>query len=418
MVTSKPTQWAEVDEQGRLVLPPGMAARFGLTPGARLRLEDDDGKVRLHRPLTHLARIYVEPTIYCNLDCITCLRNVWDERLGRMKPATFDRILEGIRAVEPRPLVFFGGIGEPLFHPQLADMVARTKALGATVELITNGTLLNDKKARELIEAGLDVIWISIDGATPESYADVRLGAELPHVLENITHLRQIRPGGHHPQPKIGIAFVAMKRNIKDLPAVLNLARRLGASFFKVSNVLPYTEQLRTEILYDHLLNDIAYMPSTWLPHLSLPKMEINEDTAPAIFQAFRSGFNVSLAGHNLGGNNDVCNFVESGALAVGWDGGVAPCLPLLHNHSHFLKQYQRVSRRHIVGNVNQRDLLDIWHDPSYVAYRERVQSFAFAPCTFCGGCDLIEGNEEDCLGNTFPVCGGCLWAQGVIQCP
>ena len=45
MVTSKPTQWAEVDEQGRLVLPPGMAARFGLTPGARLRLEDDDGKV-------------------------------------------------------------------------------------------------------------------------------------------------------------------------------------------------------------------------------------------------------------------------------------------------------------------------------------------------------------------------------------
>ncbi|MGB4802102.1 MAG: radical SAM protein, partial [Anaerolineae bacterium] len=240
MVTSKPTQWAEVDEQGRLVLPPGMAAHFGLTPGARLRLEDDDGKVRLHRPLTHLARIYVEPTIYCNLDCITCLRNVWDERLGRMKPATFDRILEGIRAVEPRPLVFFGGIGEPLFHPQLADMVARTKALGATVELITNGTLLNDKKARELIEAGLDVIWISIDGATPESYADVRLGAELPHVLENIVHLRQIRPGGHHPQPKIGIAFVAMKRNIKDLPAVLNLARRLGASFFKVSNVLPY----------------------------------------------------------------------------------------------------------------------------------------------------------------------------------
>ncbi|MBK9233690.1 MAG: hypothetical protein IPO15_23290 [Anaerolineae bacterium] len=87
-----------------------------------------------------------------------------------------------------------------------------------------------------------------------------------------------------------------MKRNIKDLPAVLNLARRLGASFFKVSNVLPYTEQLRTEILYDHLLNDIAYMPSTWLPHLSLPKMEINEDTAPAIFQAFRSG----ARGHSM----------------------------------------------------------------------------------------------------------------------
>jgi hypothetical protein len=30
----------------------------------------------------------------------------------------------------------------------------------------------------------------------------------------------------------------------------------------------------------------------------------------------------------------------------------------------------------------------------------------------------LLESNEEDCYGNTFPVCGGCLWAQGVIQCP
>jgi len=47
------------------------------------------------------------------------------------------------------------------------------------------------------------------------------------------------------------------------------------------------------------------------------------------------------------------------------------------------------------------------------------LQNFAFAPCTFCGGCDLSETNEEDCIGNDiFPVCGGCLWAQGIIQCP
>jgi hypothetical protein len=30
----------------------------------------------------------------------------------------------------------------------------------------------------------------------------------------------------------------------------------------------------------------------------------------------------------------------------------------------------------------------------------------------------LAEANLEDCLGNTAPACGGCLWAQGVIQCP
>jgi hypothetical protein len=33
-------------------------------------------------------------------------------------------------------------------------------------------------------------------------------------------------------------------------------------------------------------------------------------------------------------------------------------------------------------------------------------------------GCNLSETNEEACFGNPFPTCGGCLWAQGVIQCP
>jgi hypothetical protein len=87
---------------------------------------------------------------------------------------------------------------------------------------------------------------------------------------------------------------------------------------------------------------------------------------------------------------------------------------PMLHTHKH----RQHLVKRHILGNIAEHDLLDLWLEPEYVQYRERVHSFAFAPCTFCGGCELLDTNEEDCLGNTFPSCGGCLWAQGVIQCP
>ena len=60
----------------------------------------------------------------------------------------------------------------------------------------------------------------------------------------------------------------------------------------------------------------------------------------------------------------------------------------------------------------------ELWSSPEYVAMRERVQSFQFSPCAFCGGCDFSEANDEDCFGNAFPTCGGCLWAQGIIQCP
>jgi hypothetical protein len=74
--------------------------------------------------------------------------------------------------------------------------------------------------------------------------------------------------------------------------------------------------------------------------------------------------------------------------------------------------------RAYVVGNVVERNLSDLWNDPEYVAFRKRIQGFDFSPCTICGGCELSEANEEDCFGNTFPTCGGCLWAQGVIQYP
>lgn len=412
------TVWAKVDQEGRLVLPPEIASRYGLKPGARLRLNQNANTLRLHRPITHLAKVYIEPTNRCNITCRTCIRNIWDVKLGHMSAATFARILEGLRAITPPPTVFFGGLGEPLAHRRIVEMVARVKALGASVELITNGTLLTEQRSRQLIEAGLDILWVSIDGATPESYADVRLGATLPQVLDNLDRFRRLRPPAHLPRPEIGIAFVAMKRNIADLPEVIALGRRLGATRFLVTNVLPYTAEMSTETLYEGALSDITYLPSLWLPQLSLPKMDLNDLTREAFLRALRSGCNVTFAGNNLGGANDVCTFVESGAMAIAWDGNVSPCIPLMHTHVSYLHGRQRVSQRYVIGNVAERDLLALWNDPDYVAYRDRVQRFAFSPCTFCGGCELAETNESDCLGNTFPTCGGCLWAQGVIRCP
>ena len=411
-------EWGYVDDAGRLVLSPEMRRSLGLEPGARMRLERDGNTIRLHRPLGHLAKVYVEPTNGCNLDCVTCFRNAWAADIGRMSDATFAAILEDLAAIDPPPTVYFGGIGEPLYHPRTVEWVAQAKQLGARVELITNGTLLTEKRSRQLIDAGLDLLWVSIDGASPESYADVRLGAELPTVLENIRRFRTLRKGHKTMKPEIGVAFVAMKRNISDLPAVLKIARQLGALHFSVSNVLPVTENLQDEVLYTESMRSITYLTSHQTPQLSLPKMDFDAVTRDALFAAFQSGFNVSYAGAKWGGSNDVCDYIESGSLTVGWNGDVAPCWPLLHTHGSYLHHKPHTSYRHIVGSVHERSLRDLWHDPEYVAYRERVQGFAFPPCTFCGGCEVSVANLEDCIGNDGPVCGACLWAQGLIRCP
>jgi len=412
------TDWAEVDGEGRLVLPPDLVERYGLRPGARLRIDPSADTMRFHRPVTHLAKLYIEPTNFCNIDCLTCMRNNWEVEIGRMAAATFDRIVESLADVTPPPTILFGGIGEPLAHSHLPEMIGRVKALGCRVEMISNGTLLSEQKAREIIDAGLDLLWISIDGARPESYADVRLGAELPLVLENLERFRRLRRPAHHPVPEIGIAFVAMKRNIGDLPELLEMGKRLGVMHFHVSNLLPHTTVMAEETLYDRALNDITYRPSPWYRRLTLPKMDLNELTSGPFLAALNSGYNISLAGNNLGLTNDVCTFIESGSMIVGWDGSVSPCPPLLYTHTGYLRKYERVSHKHVVGNVREQELLDLWYDPEYVAYRERVHQFAFAPCTPCGGCEMSRENLTDCFDNVAPACGGCLWAQGVIQCP
>jgi MoaA/NifB/PqqE/SkfB family radical SAM enzyme len=335
-----------------------------------------------------------------------------------MSSRTFGRFLENLAGLESKPTIFLGGIGEPLFHPEIVDMIRELKAMDLRVELITNGTLLDGETSQKLIAAKLDMLWVSLDGAWPESYADVRLGAELPRVLKNLNRFAGLRPPAHRPLPQLGIAFVAMKSNINDLPELLAIGKRLRITHMMVTNLVAPSQEMYSEILYKRSLRDIAYIQSPWIRKLSLPKIDFDDTVREALFSALRSGYNVSLAGNNLGGANDVCSFIESGSVTIGWDGSISPCPPLLYSHTNVLNNYERQSTRHIVGNINHTDLYTAWSEPSYVAYRERVHQFAFAPCTFCGGCDLSRDNQTDCYLNPGPACGACLWAQGLVQCP
>src|SRR5919108_4175702 len=95
------TIWAEVDEQGRLVVPPEMIDQYGLKPGARLRIDSDANSLRLHRPITQLAKVYIEPTSRCNIACRTCMRNTWDETMGGMTEETFERVLGDLASIDP-----------------------------------------------------------------------------------------------------------------------------------------------------------------------------------------------------------------------------------------------------------------------------------------------------------------------------
>jgi MoaA/NifB/PqqE/SkfB family radical SAM enzyme len=407
-----------INEQGQAVFPAEFSESIGLQPGVQTLVEMQSNGLFVHRPTSQLAKIYIEPTNQCNLNCRTCIRNVWNEPAGWISKSTFNRILSGIRKLNPAPTVFFGGYGEPLHHPEIINMVRQASLAGARVELITNGILLSEDMSRELIAAGLKVLWISLDGAKPESYADVRISAAFDSILNNIAVFRSLRGMDTRSGPEIGIAFVAMKRNIADLPALIRLSTKLGASQYMVTNVLPHTQEMCTEALYYQIMSQYPSVPSHWLPHVNLPRIDINDVTFDPIYKTLRSDYNLSINGSNLTQSLNRCPFIDKGSLAIRWNGDLSPCLPLMHDHTGYLDGRARAVKQYRVGNINERDLLDLWEDKDYADFRARVQQFDFSPCYTCGGCDLSETNEKDCFGNTFPTCGGCLWAQGLIQCP
>jgi MoaA/NifB/PqqE/SkfB family radical SAM enzyme len=409
--------WVEVDEEGRLFLPPEVRERYGIRPGAQIRLKEGSKSLRLHRPITQLAKVYVELTSRCNLSCRTCIRNAWQETQGEMNRETFDRLWDNLNHLPSRPDIIIGGFGEPLMMPDIVRMVAQLKSAAGKVELITNGMLLTRELSRELILAGLDTLWVSVDGATPEHFEDVRLGAALPVVFDNIINFSRLRNlTGFHPE--IGISFVAMRKNIADLPALIRMSTRLGVSRYMVTNILPYTEEMCKETLYTRSLDTMDSIPFPWAPRVDLPRIDLNPGSQEALVQTIHYRNNLRLNNVPLNQDRGRCPFIEGGSVAIGWDGAVSPCLALMHNYNTYLNDRCRSIRCHLVGNLAEQSLDSIWSAPAYVAFRRRVQEFDFSPCTGCGGCEMADSNEEDCIGNTFPTCGGCLWAQGVIQCP
>lgn len=90
--------------------------------------------------------------------------------------------------------VHLHNFGEPLLDKNLARRVRYTKQKGIKrVAIFSNGSLLTADKANELVDAGLDLIKVSFDGATKEEFERIRPPLKFDTIIENIKELVRIR---------------------------------------------------------------------------------------------------------------------------------------------------------------------------------------------------------------------------------
>jgi MoaA/NifB/PqqE/SkfB family radical SAM enzyme len=137
--------------------------------------------------------IRVETTNACNAKCIICPHGEMDRVTGIMTDELFHKIAAECAAARVDTL-HLHNFGEPLVDKKLPERIALCKSLGIRrVKIISNGSLLTEDRARALIDAGLDEIKISFDGANKEEFERIRAPLKYEAVVGNVIGLARIR---------------------------------------------------------------------------------------------------------------------------------------------------------------------------------------------------------------------------------
>lgn len=192
-------------------------------------------------------RLVFELTNVCNLNCIMCGRNAAD-----FKATVFN--MEWFRWFEPLfdtiEEVTLMGWGEPTMHPHFKEMLEIIDRHSARKYFCTNG--MNLEKIKDaLFDYHIDVFAVSLDGASHEVNSRIRRGSDIQLIRRNLEQIVQIKKERGLTYPWINFVFCAMKSNLHELPALIQMAADIGIEEVKVVYLTAFDEIMAKEVLWD-----------------------------------------------------------------------------------------------------------------------------------------------------------------------
>jgi MoaA/NifB/PqqE/SkfB family radical SAM enzyme len=186
------------------------------------------------------SQITVDATEICNLACIHCphpeFKKTEHYHGDMLNPELNAKLAEEVRdAGSVCEYIRYTSNGEPLAHAKIFEMMTYAKKVsGAAVTLTTNGKIMRQAQSEKILEAGVDLVDISLDAFTPETYAKIRVGGNLVTTRENILNLIRLRDQKPGSKLKVIVSYIEQDLNrneTKDFEAYWNDA---GADFVVV----------------------------------------------------------------------------------------------------------------------------------------------------------------------------------------
>lgn len=171
------------------------------------------------------SQVIIDVTEVCNLACIHCPHPTFKKskyyEARYLDPGLNTKIIDEVRACGQGKTQYirYSSEGEPLIHPKGYEMIEyAARNSGVFVTLTTNGTIMNEKRTRRLLDSGVHMIDISIDAHTPETYAKVRVNGDLNITRKNVLNLLTwIRQTGL--PIKVIVSFIEQPQNSHEIGA-------------------------------------------------------------------------------------------------------------------------------------------------------------------------------------------------------
>jgi putative metalloenzyme radical SAM/SPASM domain maturase len=422
----------------------------------------------------HPSKLFVEVTTRCNLNCAMCVKQTRGdgEHEGDLSMPLFGVLAPAFPGLEA---LILNGVGEPLIHPRLEEMIhiARKRMpREGWVGFQSNGLLLTDARAVSLVSAGLDRICLSVDGVSPETFRKVREGGEIEGVERALAAIAAAKKHLGRADLQVGVEFVVLRDNLRELPDALRWSAARGATFAIVTHVLPYDPHHGKQTAFDRNTDEATaifreweergrregsdirrYFEIVWkyiktpeearvLQFVEAMKADAMDrgifldmkkllsadrghiDDVGGVFAeaeeiARKEGLDLRLPGVSLKEKRS-CSFVEEGGAFVSWKGAVSPCYFLWHRYSCFAHGWKQPVRPKVFGALEEAGILEIWNDPEFRGFRENVLRYDYPYCSSCSlaPCDYVQSEEfeQDCHIRNVQ-CGSCMWCMGVFQC-
>jgi len=192
--------------------------------------------------------LQIEPANICNLRCPLCPsgEGSMNREKGFMELNIFQKILTELGDVLIAAILY--GWGEPFMNRHIASMIMACSKRNIRTIISTNGHFIQTyEEALNIVEAGLSVLIIAIDGYREETYNSYRKSGNLEKVRACITLIEEAKRKTGSKLPYTNLRTVVTDKNHKEIPLLKQLAEELNVNMFSCKSLgcMPNNENFK-----------------------------------------------------------------------------------------------------------------------------------------------------------------------------